>query len=134
MTGAELHTKDGEWFFHLRTKAEVESDIPEQATIGHSTVLGVNQLAVTSTGTFWTGDEFDHWRREDEKRRALLPQCGSRHAHENIQSVGRKETGRFKMTLHRIAKGIIEEAAEHGCTVIAFEELTGIRDRLSGAS
>jgi len=36
------------------------------------------------------------------------------------------------MTLHRIASGIIAEAAENGCTVIAFEELTGIRDRLSG--
>ncbi len=138
VTGAELHNKDGKWFLHLRTKTEVESDTPEQATTGHSTVLGVdlgvNQLAVTSTGSFWSGHEFDHWRREYEKRRASLQQCGSRHAHENIQSVGRKETGRFKMMLHRIANGIIEEAAENGCTVIAFEKLTGIRDRLPGAS
>ena len=138
VTGAELHTKDGEWFLHLRTKAEVESDTPEQATTGHNTVLGVdlgvNQLAVTSTGTFWSGHEFDHWRREYENRRASLQQCGSRHAHENVQSVGRKEAGRFKMMLHRIANGIIEEAAANGCTVIAFEELTGIRDRLPGAS
>ncbi|WP_229114793.1 RNA-guided endonuclease InsQ/TnpB family protein [Halapricum desulfuricans] len=138
VTGAELHDKDGEWFLHLRTKAEVESDTSDQAPTGHSTVLGVdlgvNQLAVTSTGTFWSGHEFDHWRREYEKRRASLQQCGSRHAHENIQAVGRKETGRFKLMLHRIANGIIEEAAENGCTVIAFEELTGIRDRLSGAS
>jgi IS605 OrfB family transposase len=138
VTGAELHNKDGEWFLHLRTKAEVESDTPEQAMTEHSTVLGVdlgvNQLAVTSTGTFWSGNEFDHWRREYEKRRASLQRCGSRHAHENIQAVGRKETGRFKLMLHRIANGITEEAAENGCTVIAFEELTGIRDRLSGAS
>ena len=42
MTGAELHNKDGEWFLHLRTKAEVESDTPEQAPTGHSTVLGVD--------------------------------------------------------------------------------------------
>ncbi|SDX92317.1 RNA-guided endonuclease InsQ/TnpB family protein [Halobellus clavatus] len=138
LTGAELHNKDGDWFLHLRTKAEMESDIPEQATIGHSTVLGVdlgvNQLAVTSTGTFWSGHKFDHWRREYEKRRASLQRCGSRHAHENIQAVGRKETGRYKTILHRIANGIIEEATENGCTIIAFEELTGIRDRLSGAS
>ncbi|WP_283401701.1 transposase [Halorubrum sp. DM2] len=138
VTGAELHHKGGEWFLHLRTKADLESDTPEQATTGHSTVLGVdlgvNQLAVTSTGTFWSGDEFDHWRREYEKRRASLQQCGSRHAHENIQAVGRKETGRFKMTLHGIANGIIEEAAENGCTVIVFEELTGIRDRVPEAA
>ena len=135
---AELHHRDGEWFLHLRTKAEVESDTPEQATTGHSTVLGVdlgvNQLAVTSTGVFWSGHEFDHWRREYEKRRGSLQQCGSRYAHENIQAVGRKEAGRFTMMLHRIANGIITEAVENGCTVIAFEELTGIRDRLSGAS
>ena len=116
----------------------MKSDTLDQATTGHPTVLGVdlnvNQLAVTSTGTFWSGREFDHWRREYEKRRASLQQCGSRHAHENIQAVGRKETGRFKMMLHRIANGIIEQAAENGCTAIAFEELTGIRDRLPEAS
>jgi IS605 OrfB family transposase len=138
VTGAELHLRDGEWFLHLRTKAEVESDTPEQATTEHSTVLGVdlgvNQLAVTSTGTFWSGREFDHWRQEYEKRRASLQQCGSRYAHRNIQSVGRKETGRFNMMLHRIANGIIDEAAENGVAVIAFEELTGIRDRLPEAS
>jgi putative transposase len=138
VTGAELHHKHDEWFLHLRTKAEVESDTPEQATTGNSTVLGVdlgvNHLAVTSTGVFWSGHEFDHWRREYEKRRASLQRCGSRHAHENIQSVGRKETGRFTMMLHRIANGIIGEAVETGCTVIAFENLTGIRDRLSGPS
>jgi hypothetical protein len=43
VTGAELHHKDGEWFLHLRTKAEVESDTLEQATTGHSTVLGVHK-------------------------------------------------------------------------------------------
>ena len=57
LTGAELHHKDGEWFVHLRTKAEVESDTLEQAPTEHSTVLGgdlnVDQFAVTSTGVFW---------------------------------------------------------------------------------
>ena len=138
VTGAELHHRDGESFLHLRTKAEMESDTPEQAITGHSTVLGVdlgvNPLAVTSTGTFWSGHEFDQWRREYGNRRASLQQCGSRHVHENLQSVGRKETGRFKLMLHRIANGIIEEAAKNGCTVIVFEELTGIRDRHPGAS
>ena len=138
VTGAELHNKDSGWFLHLRTKAEMESDTSEQATTEHSTVLGVdlgvNQLAVTSTGSFWSGHELNHWRREYEKRRASLQQCGSRHAHKNVQAVGEKEAGRFKIMIHRIANGIIEEAAENGCTVIAFEELTGIRDRLSDAS
>jgi IS605 OrfB family transposase len=136
-TGAELHRKHGEWQLHIHCKREMESDTLEQATAENGTVLGVdlgvNNLAVTSTGTFWTGDEFDHWQREYENRRGDLQECGTRWAHENMQSVGRKEEGRFKMTLHRIANELVVEARDHECSVIAFEDLTGIRER-TGAS
>jgi len=132
-TGAELHRKHGEWQLHIHCKKEVESDTPEQATTTYGTVLGVdlgvNNLAVTSTGTFWTGDEFDHWRREYENRRGDLQERGTRWTHENIQSMGRKEEGRFKMTLHRIANELVAEARDHDCSVIAFEDLTDIRER-----
>ncbi|MEF8854289.1 MAG: hypothetical protein V5A24_02165 [Haloarculaceae archaeon] len=37
VTSAELHCRDGEWFRHLRTKAEVESDTVGQARTEHST-------------------------------------------------------------------------------------------------
>jgi IS605 OrfB family transposase len=137
ITSAELHRKHGEWHLHICCTADVEIDTSTQATIENGTVLGVdlgvNQLAVTSTGTFWSGDEFDHWRREYEKRRGDLQEHGTRWAHENIQSVGRKEEGRFKQTLHRISNELVAEACETGCTVIAFEDLTDIRER-TGAS
>jgi putative transposase len=136
-TGAELHRKHGEWQLHIHCKKDVESDTPDQATTTHGTVLGVDlgvtNLAVTSTGTFWTGNEFDHWRREYENRRGDLQACGTRWAHENIQAVGRKEEGRFKMMLHRIANEVVAEARDHECSVIAFEDLTDIRAR-TGAS
>jgi len=136
-TGAELHYTNGNWMLHLHCKRDVEPDTPEQATPENGTVLGVdlgvNQLAVTSTGTFWTGNEFNHWRREYENRRGDLQQCGTRWAHENIQSVGWKEDGRFKLTLHRISNELVAEAREYGCSVIAFEDLTDIRER-TGAS
>jgi IS605 OrfB family transposase len=136
-TGAELHRKHGEWQLHIHCTKEVESDTPDQAATENGTVLGVDlgvdNLAVTSTGTFWTGDEFDHWRREYENRRGDLHACGTRWAHQNIQSVGRKEEGRFKQTLHRISNELVAEARENECSVIAFEQLTDIRDR-TGAS
>jgi IS605 OrfB family transposase len=136
-TGAELHYSDGNWMLHVHTKTEGEPDTPEESTPENGTVLGVdlgvNNLAVASTGTFWTGDEFDHWRREYEKRRGDLQACGSRWAHENMQAVGRKEEGRFKHTLHRISNELVADARDHGCTVIAFEDLTDIRER-TGAS
>ena len=137
ITGAELHSQDGNWVLHIHCKKEVESDTSKQATPENGTVLGVdlgvNNLAVTSTGTFWTGNEFDHWRREYEKRRGSLQQCGTRWAHENMQSVGRKEEGRFKLMLHRIANELVAKARENECSVIAFEELADIRER-TGAS
>jgi putative transposase len=136
-TGAELHYTNGNWVLHVHTKTELESDPSEQDATKNRTVLGVdlgvNNLAVASTGTFWTGNEFDHWRREYEKRRGDLQEHGTRWAHENIQSVGRKEEGRFKLTLHRISNELVAEARDHGCSVIAFEDLTDIRDR-TGAS
>ena len=136
-TGAELHYTNGNWMLHIHCKTDVEPDTPEQATPENGTVLGVdlgvNQLAVTSTGTFWTGDEFDHWRREYENRRGDLQEHGTRWAHKNMQAVGRKETGRFKIALHRISNELVAEARKDGCTVIAFEDLTDIRER-TGAS
>jgi IS605 OrfB family transposase len=137
ITSAELHRKHGEWQLHICCTADVEIDTPAQAATENGTVLGVdlgvNTLAVASTGTFWSGDELDHWRREYEKRRGELQECGTRWAHENIQSVGRQEDGRFKQTLHRISNEIVAEARANGCTVITFEELTDIRER-TGAS
>ncbi|MDB2265146.1 transposase [Halorubrum ezzemoulense] len=136
-TGAELHYRDSDWMLHIHYKMEVESDTSEQTATENGTVLGVdlgvNSLVVASTGTFWTGDEFDHWRREYEQRRGDLQEHGTRWAHENIQSVGRKEEGRFKITLHRISNELVAEAREYGCSVIAFEDLTDIRER-TGAS
>jgi putative transposase len=136
-TGAELHYSNGNWMLHIHCKRDVESDTPEQDTTENGTVLGVDlgvtNLAVASTGTFWTGGEFDHWRREYERRRGDLQTCGTRWAHENIHSVGRKEEGRFKLTLHRISNELVAEARNHDCSVIAFEDLNGIRER-TGAS
>jgi IS605 OrfB family transposase len=136
-TGAELHHSNSNWMLHIHCKTEVESDTLEQGTTENGTVLGVdlgvNNLAVASTGTFWTGDEFDHWRREYEQRRGDLQEHGTRWAHENMQAVGRKEENRFKITLHHLSNELVEEARDHDCTVIAFEDLTDIRER-TGAS
>ncbi len=57
-------------------------------------------------------------------RRGSLQQCGSRHAHENIQSVGHKETGRFEIFRHTVANEFIEEAVKHDCSLIAVEDVT----------
>ncbi|MBX0324833.1 transposase [Halomicroarcula sp. F13] len=133
-TGATLHEREGEFYLHIRTKADVDvPDRPENGTV-LGVDLGVENIAVTSTGTFWSADEFTHWHREYEKRRGSLAQCGTRWANENIQSVGRTETGRFEQLLHRVANEVVVEAVETGCSYIAFEQLTNIRKRLPHAN
>ena len=55
-TGAELHYTNGNWMPHINCKKDVKSDTPRQVTTENGTVLGVdlgvNNLAVASTGTF----------------------------------------------------------------------------------
>ena len=131
-----LQYRDGDWYLHAsmqnKTDETPESDAEHNTVLGVD--LGVNNLAVASTGTFWSADEFNHWRREYEKRRGDLQQCGSRHAHENVQSVGRKETGRFEIYLHSVANKLIDEAIENDCSHIVFEDLTHIREDIPGAT
>jgi len=120
---ATLHRRDGDWYLHASMLKEDDTD----TTTEHRTVLGVdlgvNQLAVASTGRFWSADEFNHWKREYEQRRGDLQQCGTRAAHDAIAGVERKENGRFEIFLHRVANEIVAEAVEHDCSHIVFEDL-----------
>ncbi|XGI83901.1 RNA-guided endonuclease InsQ/TnpB family protein [Halorutilales archaeon Cl-col2-1] len=146
-TSATLHYRDGRYYLHIGVKKEIESEETENGTSRSGsfdgsqiedlrTVLGVDlntrgSLAVSSTGAYWSIEYLNHWRREYEKRRKSLQEHGSRYAHENIQCVGEKESGRFKNHLHRVAKEIVEEAVENGCSIIAMEDLERIRDDLN---
>lgn len=142
LTESTLTARDGAYYLHMgfrrfRTEREREAD-EETVTAENGTVLGVdlgvNNLAVTLTGLFVSGGELTHWQNEYEKRRGSLQQTGTRWAHENIQSVGRKEDGRFTILLHEASNAILAEARENDCTHIAFEDLTDIRERLLHAT
>jgi transposase len=67
-----------EFYLHVSTRRVNDEDAEASTDTGHSdqTVLGidlgVNSLAVSSTGTFWKGDDYDHWCREFEKRRGEM--------------------------------------------------------------
>lgn len=128
---------EDEFWFHIGFKRTVEEDDSETTADDevpeHSTVLGIDlgveNLAVASTGTFWTGDELDHWHREFEERREALQQAGTQEAHRTLQRVGKQEEAYYKQYLHTVANEIVEEAVAHDCAVIAFEDLTDIRKR-----
>jgi IS605 OrfB family transposase len=92
--------------------------------------LGVKNIAVASTGRFWSAGEFNHRRREFEKRRGGMQQCGTQAAHNAMQRLGDREEAWYKQHLHTIANELVAEAVEHGCEVIVFEDLTDIRENI----
>ncbi|MFD1600195.1 RNA-guided endonuclease InsQ/TnpB family protein [Halobellus rarus] len=110
--------------------AEVSEDTghPDQTVLGID--LGVNSLAVSSTGTFWQGDDYDHWCREFEKRRGEMQQRGTQAAHNALLRLGKREEAWRKQYIHTVANELVGEAVEHDCDVIVFEDLTDIRERL----
>jgi IS605 OrfB family transposase len=108
-----------------------DTEHPEQTVLGID--LGVNSLAVASTGTFWQGDDYDHWVREFEKRRAKMQQNGEQEAHNAMARLGRRERAWRNQYLHTTANEIVTEAVENDCAVIVFEELDDIRERLPWA-
>jgi transposase, IS605 OrfB family, central region len=132
-----------EFYFHITTlKYNSDSDNTTNTEVpadtGHQTVLGidlgVNSLAVASTGQFWTGDEYDHWCREFEKRRGEMQQRGTQAAHNALLRLGKRETAWRKQHLYIIANEIVTEAVENDCDVIVFEDLSDIRERLPQAN
>ncbi|KYH24427.1 putative transposase DNA-binding domain protein [Halalkalicoccus paucihalophilus] len=88
---------------------------------------------MASTGTFWQGDEYDHWCGEFEKRRGEMQQRGTQAAHNALLRLGKREEAWRKQYIHTVANEIVTEAVENGCDVIAFEDLTDIRERLPHA-
>ena len=131
---ATLHHRGGDWYLHISVVKEDDAE-PEEAENG--TVLGVDlgveNIAVTSTGQFWSGGYLNHRRREYEKVRGGLQQTGTESAHRTIARLGDREGRWAEDYLHRISKALVQEALANECDTIAFEDLTDIRDRMPNA-
>ena len=133
VSGASLHYRDDDWYLHLRVKTDVEDPDP---TTKHPTVLGVDlnvtgSIAVTSTGAFiGNADALTHKRNQYERKRGRLQQTGTQSAHRASSRIGSRFANWSEDLLHGLANEIITEARKHGCTHIAFEDLTHIRERI----
>ena len=137
-TESTLHYRDGEWYLHLGYRKEKpELDQRVGSTTQNGTVLGVdlgvNQIAVTSTARFFSAGKLNHARREFERTRGNLQECGTQSAHRTLQEVSSREDEFVKHILHSVANGIVQEAIEYDCDGIIFEKLDGIRKELPEA-
>lgn len=123
--------EDGEpYYLHLG----LEKEDPDMNTALNPTVmgvdLGIDNIAVTATATFYSGDQLNHRRRRFEEIRGKLQDKGTQSAHRTIQQMSGRENRYSCDTLHRISKQIVEEAEQNDVDVIVFENLDDIRNDL----
>jgi IS605 OrfB family transposase len=135
VTESTLTARDGDYFLHIgfrRHKTDAERNTAEDGTV-LGVDLGIENLAVTSTAYFFSGREVTHDLREFEKVRAGLQQTGTRSAHRTLEQSSGRELRYVRDVLHRASNAIVDEALRYDCDIIAFEDLTDIRER-TGAS
>ncbi|SDJ69294.1 transposase, IS605 OrfB family, central region [Halovenus aranensis] len=133
-TESTLHYRDEDWYLHLGfRKPKTADEATENGTV-LGVDLGVTEIAVTSTARFFSAGELNHKRREFERVRGDLQECGTRSAHRTLEVVSGREDEYVKHVLHSVANGIVEEALRYDCEGIVFEELDGIRERLPEAA
>ena len=124
------HRPDGEFFLHIgfrRHPTDAERDTAEDGTV-LGVDLGVENIAVTSTARFFSGGKMLHRLNEFETVRGGLQRTGTRSAHRTLKQASGRALRYIRDVMHRVANGIIEEALRYDCDVIAFENLTGIRE------
>jgi len=131
---------EDEFYLHARMKRATEHGEDTRSNSDthneNPTVLGVDlnvdgSFAVTSTGAFIeSADQLNHRRREFEKTRVNLQETGTRSAHLTIQQMNDCEHRWIQDVLHTVANEILREARRVDATHVAFENLTGIRDRM----
>jgi IS605 OrfB family transposase len=129
-----LHYRDGEFTFHLgfRTPRPAIDQPTEGATV-LGVDLGVENLAVTSTARFFGAGELNHRRDEFEEVRASLDATGTRSAARTLRQAGQRVDRFVRQRLHEVANGIVAEAVEYDCELIAFGELSEAAELLPAA-
>lgn len=134
VTESTLSERDGDYYLHLgfrkpapEPKADSRADDEDRTVLGVD--LGIANIATTSTAYFASGSELQHRHREFERIRSSLQETGTQSAHRTIQRMSGRESRHLRNELHRVANAIVDEALDHGCEFIAFENLRHIRER-----
>lgn len=96
--------------------------------------LGVNNLAVTSTGQFFDAG-FYNWKRNGFFRtKRSLQSKGTRGAKRVLRRNKQRENRFADDYIHCVAKALVQEARDHNVDTIVFEQLDHIRDRMASAN
>jgi IS605 OrfB family transposase len=127
-----LH-RDGGWYVHIQLKSEPPKPINADNIIGVD--FGRRDIAVTSTEKSWSGESIKETRDKYSRVRASLQKKasqGTRATRRRCREILKRLSGRerrYQAHLnHVISKAIVAEAKLTN-SIIAIEDLTGIRER-----
>ncbi|WP_201741628.1 RNA-guided endonuclease InsQ/TnpB family protein [Salinigranum halophilum] len=128
-----LHYREEQdaFYLHIVIKKEVEERDGDK-------VLGVDvnlkNVAVTSTGSFYDGGELLWGQNHYFRVRRSLQHKGTRSAKQVLRRLSGRENRFVLNRLHTISGRIVKEADAHGCSYIAVERLTHIRERMDNGN
>ncbi|MUL38540.1 RNA-guided endonuclease InsQ/TnpB family protein [Gloeocapsopsis dulcis] len=133
-TSAQLcKHRDGQYYIHIQVKDEAPQPIKSDNVIGVD--FGRREIAHTSSGDQWDGKQIQRVRDKYNRVRASLAKKatkGTRSTRPAARRLLKRLQGRerrFQMWLnHNISKRIVQSAIATK-SVVAIENLTGIRDR-----
>jgi putative transposase len=133
-TSAQLcKHKDGGYYIHIQVKDDAPKVIQADNVIGVD--FGRTDIAVTSNNEKWSGKEIRDVRDKYSKLRANLQKKASkgtrssrRRCRQLLQRLSGKEKRFQRHINHVISKTIILDAKKSN-SIVAIEDLTGIRER-----
>ena len=123
---ADLIYRNGKFFIAVVVDAPSDPVIVPKNVLGVD--LGIVNIATDSTGEVFSGKKIDDVRERTATIRSALQSVGTKSAKRHLKKIGKRE-GRFHRDVnHCISKKIVAKAKDTE-SVIAVEDLTGIRER-----
>jgi len=124
--GGELIFRDGDFYIHQTCEVETPDPYDPEGWLGVD--LGIVNLATSSDGQNFSGEQIETTRQWYEGRRQTLQSVGTRSAKRRLQKLSGRQAHFQRDTNHCISKRLVETAQRTG-RGIALEDLKGIRDR-----
>ncbi|MBD1807344.1 IS200/IS605 family element transposase accessory protein TnpB [Microcoleus sp. FACHB-SPT15] len=129
LTSATLNkSKKGDYYINFVVEIDTPPTGKTPKVIGVD--LGRRDIATTSTGKSWSGEQIQSVRDRFSRTRANVQRKRTRNSRRLLRRLSGRER-RFQEWLnHNISKQLVTEANESG-SALAFEDLTNIRESLN---
>ena len=114
--------------FYLMVAVEMKEETPIEPKDIIGVDMGIENIAVDSTGKYYSGDEIKKVREYYADLRSRLQSVGTKSARRHLKKLSGKESRFVRNINHIISKEIVQKA-KGTSSAIAIENLEGIRMR-----